>query len=146
MQRTQLSAWNAHETKTVLQRDAVVRHVFSVIIVGCMRSLWRHLAIETRGVDDPSYRLHPAQLQLCPTIIARHIQALHPQVTAALTSMRASTLFRAADQPAHHARMRSLRCRHVGAYLGSVYRGCANLLARAAGRLVLPGAEVPYVD
>ena len=30
--------------------------------------------------------------------------------------------------------------------LGSVYRGCANLLARAAGRPVLPGAEVPYVD
>ena len=29
---------------------------------------------------------------------------------------------------------------------GSVYRGCANLLARAAGRAVLPGAEVPYVD
>ena len=29
---------------------------------------------------------------------------------------------------------------------GSVYRGCANLLARAAGRPVLPGAEVPYVD
>ena len=29
---------------------------------------------------------------------------------------------------------------------GSVYRGCANLLARAAGRPVSPGAEVPYVD
>ena len=29
---------------------------------------------------------------------------------------------------------------------GSVYRGCANLLARAAGRQVLPGAEVPYED
>ena len=29
---------------------------------------------------------------------------------------------------------------------GSVYRGCADLLARAAGRRVLPGAEVPYVD
>ena len=28
----------------------------------------------------------------------------------------------------------------------SVYRGCANLLARAAGRSVSPGAEVPYVD
>ena len=28
---------------------------------------------------------------------------------------------------------------------GSVYRGCANLLARAAGRQVSPGAEVPYV-
>ena len=28
----------------------------------------------------------------------------------------------------------------------AVYRGCANLLARAAGRPVLPGAEVPYVD
>ena len=27
-----------------------------------------------------------------------------------------------------------------------MYRGCANLLARAAGRPVLPGAEVPYVD
>ena len=27
---------------------------------------------------------------------------------------------------------------------GSVYRGCANLLARAAGRQVSPGAEVPY--
>ena len=83
-------------------------------------SLWRHLAIETRGVDDPSYRLHPAQLQLCPTTIARDIQALHPQVTAALTSMRASTLFHAADQPAHHARMHSLRCRHAGAYLDTI--------------------------
>ena len=29
---------------------------------------------------------------------------------------------------------------------GSVYRGCANLLARAAGCQVSPGAEVPYVD
>ena len=29
---------------------------------------------------------------------------------------------------------------------GSVYRGCANLLASAAGHPVLPGAEVPYVD
>ena len=29
---------------------------------------------------------------------------------------------------------------------GSVYRGCANLLARAAGRQVSPGAEVPYED
>ena len=29
---------------------------------------------------------------------------------------------------------------------GSVYRGCANLLARAAGRPVSPGAEVPYLD
>ena len=29
---------------------------------------------------------------------------------------------------------------------GSVYRGCANLLARAAGRPVLTGVEVPYVD
>ena len=29
---------------------------------------------------------------------------------------------------------------------GSVYHGCANLLARAAGCQVLPGAEVPYVD
>ena len=29
---------------------------------------------------------------------------------------------------------------------GSVYRGCANLLARAAGRQVSPGAEVPYKD
>ena len=29
---------------------------------------------------------------------------------------------------------------------GSVYRGCANLVARAAGRQVSPGAEVPYVD
>ena len=29
---------------------------------------------------------------------------------------------------------------------GSVYRGCGNLLARAADRLVLPGAKVPYVD
>ena len=27
---------------------------------------------------------------------------------------------------------------------GSVYRGCANLLAGAAGRQVSPGAEVPY--
>ena len=27
---------------------------------------------------------------------------------------------------------------------GSVYRGCANLLARAAGRQMSPGAEVPY--
>ena len=26
---------------------------------------------------------------------------------------------------------------------GSVYRGCANLLPRAAGRQVSPGAEVP---
>ena len=34
--------------------------------------------------------------------------------------MRASTLFRAADQPAHHARMHSLRCRHAGAYLDTV--------------------------
>ena len=29
---------------------------------------------------------------------------------------------------------------------GSVYRGCSNLLARAAGLQVSPGAEVPYVD
>ena len=29
---------------------------------------------------------------------------------------------------------------------GSVYRGCANLMARAAGRQVSPGAEVPYED
>ena len=29
---------------------------------------------------------------------------------------------------------------------GSVYHGCANLLARAAGRQVSPGAEVPYED
>ena len=29
---------------------------------------------------------------------------------------------------------------------GSVYRGCANLLVRAAGRQVSPGAEVPYED
>ena len=29
---------------------------------------------------------------------------------------------------------------------GSVYRGCANLLARAAGRQVSPAAEVPYED
>ena len=29
---------------------------------------------------------------------------------------------------------------------GSVHRGCANLLARAAGRQVAPGAEVPYED
>ena len=28
----------------------------------------------------------------------------------------------------------------------SVYRGCANLLARAAGHQVSPGAEVPYDD
>ena len=29
---------------------------------------------------------------------------------------------------------------------GFVYRGCTNLLARAAGRQVSPGAEVPYED
>lgn len=29
---------------------------------------------------------------------------------------------------------------------GSVYRGCANLPARAAGRQVTPGAEAPYED
>ena len=29
---------------------------------------------------------------------------------------------------------------------GSVCRGCANLLARVAGRQVSPGAEVPYED
>ena len=29
---------------------------------------------------------------------------------------------------------------------GSVYRGCANLLARAAGLQVSPGADVPYED
>ena len=29
---------------------------------------------------------------------------------------------------------------------GSVYRGCANLMASAAGRQVSPGAEVPYED
>ena len=29
---------------------------------------------------------------------------------------------------------------------GTMYRGCANLLARAAGHPVSPGAEVPYVD
>ena len=29
---------------------------------------------------------------------------------------------------------------------GSVYRGCATLLARAAVRQVSPGAEVPYED
>ena len=29
---------------------------------------------------------------------------------------------------------------------GSVYRGCANLVARAAGRQVSPRAEVPYED
>ena len=46
-------------------------------------------------------RLHPEQLHLCPTTITRDTQALHPQVTAALTSVRASTLFHAADQPAH---------------------------------------------
>ena len=28
----------------------------------------------------------------------------------------------------------------------SVYRGCANLLTRAAGRHVSPGAESPYED
>ena len=31
-------------------------------------------------------------------------------------------------------------------YHGSVYRGDANLMARAAGRPGLPGAEVPYED
>ena len=29
---------------------------------------------------------------------------------------------------------------------GSVYRDCANLMARAAGREVSPGAEIPYED
>ena len=29
---------------------------------------------------------------------------------------------------------------------GSVYRCCANVLARAAGRQMTPGAEVPYED
>ena len=29
---------------------------------------------------------------------------------------------------------------------GSVYRGCANLMARAAGRQVSPGAEFHYED
>ena len=29
---------------------------------------------------------------------------------------------------------------------GSVYRGCANLLAQAAGHQALPGAGVPYED
>ena len=29
---------------------------------------------------------------------------------------------------------------------GSVYRGCATLLAKAAGRQVSPGAEVSYED
>ena len=29
---------------------------------------------------------------------------------------------------------------------GSVYRGCVNRLARAAGRQASPGAEVPYED
>ena len=29
---------------------------------------------------------------------------------------------------------------------GSVYRGCANLMARAAGRQVSPGAEIPCED
>ena len=31
-------------------------------------------------------------------------------------------------------------------FQGSVYRDCAKLLARAAGRQVSPGAEVPYED
>ena len=29
---------------------------------------------------------------------------------------------------------------------GSVYRGCAKLMARAAGRQVSPGPEIPYAD
>ena len=29
---------------------------------------------------------------------------------------------------------------------GSVHRGCANLLAKAAGHQVSPGAEIPYQD
>ena len=29
---------------------------------------------------------------------------------------------------------------------GSMYRGCANHMARAAGRQMSPGAEVPYED
>ena len=50
----------------------------------------------------------------------RDIQTLHPHVTATLTSVRASALFYAADQPAHRTRMHCLRCHHAGAYLDTV--------------------------
>ena len=70
-----------------------------------------------RDFDDPSSCHHPAQLSPSPATVTQDIQALHPQVTAALTSVGTSTLFYATNQPAHRARMHRLHCRHVRAYL-----------------------------
>ena len=83
-------------------------------------SLWCHLASEMPNFDNPSSLHHSEQLHLSLATINRDIQALHPQVTAALTSVRASTPFHATDQPTHRARMYSLRCRHTGACLDTV--------------------------
>ena len=85
-----------------------------------LASLWCHLASEMREFEGPSSRHHPAQLHLSLATITRDIQALHPQVTAALTSVRTSTLFYATNQPAHRARMYSLCCRLAGAYPDTV--------------------------
>ena len=85
-----------------------------------LASLWRQLAIDRREFDEPSLQHHPAQLHLSPATITRDMQTLHPHVTAILTSVRASALFHAADQPAHRARLHSLRCRNAGAYLNTV--------------------------
>ena len=83
-------------------------------------SLGRHLVTEMRHCDNPGPQPHPAQLHLSREKMTQDIQALHPQVTTARTSVRASALFYANDEPAHRARMHSLRCRHAGACLDTV--------------------------
>ena len=85
-----------------------------------LASLWRQLAIDMREFDDPSLQHHPAKLHLSPATVTKDIQTLHPLVTTTITSVRASALFDAADQPAHRARMHSLRFRHARAYLDTV--------------------------
>ena len=107
----------------------------------CRKSYWTQLTAEAGGSQfrlgatgtNPSI---PATTCYC----GQHVQG--SAIDHAMTAARGPAVTKGSFLAGAHRELSValIKCQ------GFVYRGCANLLARAAGRPVLPGAEVPYVD
>ena len=100
-------------------------------------------ALKYRGHNDhyhPGYKFVPASVERYGYLgkpLVRYLNTLSGVAAARRPAVTKGSFLAGAHRELSVALM---KCQ------GSVYRGCANLMARAAGCPVLPGAAVPYVE
>ena len=97
-------------------------------------------ALKYRGHNHPGYTFIPASVETYGYLGKSLVH--HLNTPSEVAAARGPAVTKGSFLAGSHRELSValIKCQ------GSVYRGCANLLARAAGRQASPGAEVPYED